>query len=148
MAAMGSCVMPVYAGLALVVLMDPASRASETLPPRLYEVTTETGMPHLEENLRYTTTSKRSCLEHQALSAAFPILRHPSLKGCRLEDEAHQGDTVWYRLVCQGGHGASGEALWYIGEHRIQGTLNVKLGGKNMTFYQRVTAVPLGKCGS
>jgi hypothetical protein len=26
------------------------------------------------------------------------------------------------------------------------GQLDVKLGGKNMTFFQRVTAKPLGQC--
>ena len=29
-----------------------------TVPPQLYEVTTETGMPHLEENLRYTVRTR------------------------------------------------------------------------------------------
>src|SRR5262249_41111535 len=58
----------------------PAETAPpETLPAQLYELTTETGMPHLEENLRYTTRHERVCLTHQSLSAAFPILQHPSL---------------------------------------------------------------------
>ncbi len=30
----------------------------------------------------------------------------------------------------------------------ISGTLSVKFGGKNMTFYQRVTVRPLGDCAS
>ncbi len=121
-------------------------RASETMPTRLYDVTTETGMPHLEENLRYTTERARRCLSNQPLSAVFPILEHPALQGCRLQDEVKQGDTVSYQLVCQGGHGTTGQAIWHLDEHRIRGTLNIKLGGKNMTFYQRITAVPLGSC--
>ena len=32
------------------------------------------------------------------------------------------------------------------GEMRLSGTLNVRLGGKNMTFYQRVTARAAGAC--
>jgi hypothetical protein len=118
------------------------------MPIRLYEVTTETGMPHLEENLRYTTKRERVCLRQQALSAAFPILDHPSLKGCRLEGETKEADRVSYTLVCDGGHGTTGQATWDVGEHQIRGTLNIKLGGKNMTFYQRVTAVPLGRCAA
>ncbi len=65
----------------------PSPRASETMPAHLYEVTTETGMPHLEENLRYTTTREKACLAHQALAAAFPILEHPALHGCGLQNE-------------------------------------------------------------
>jgi hypothetical protein len=130
----------------LLVLTGPAIPAAETLPAKLYEVTTETGMPHLEENLRYTTKTEKLCLTHQSLSAAFPILGHPALKGCRLQDEIRQADTVSYSLACEGAHGTTGDAIWHIGEHRIRGTLNIKLGGKNMTFYQRVTVLPLGPC--
>jgi hypothetical protein len=118
------------------------------MPAQFYEVTTETGMPHLEENLRYTTLREKHCLTHQTLAAAFPILDHPALKGCRLQDETRQADTVSYTLACEGGHGTTGQATWRVEEHQIRGTLNIKLGGKNMTFYQHVTALPLGKCPS
>jgi Protein of unknown function (DUF3617) len=129
-----------------LVLMAASAPAAETFPARLYEVTTETGMPHLEENLRYTVTREKHCLTHRELAAAFPILGHPALKDCRLKDEMRRKETVSYLLVCTSGHGTTGEATWHIDEHRIRGTLNVKLGGKNMTFYQRVTALPLGAC--
>ena len=131
----------------LFILSVPATMdASETMPTQLYELTTETGMPHLEENLRYTTHRERVCLRQQALSAAFPILDHPALQGCTLQDETTQGDVVSYTLVCPGGHGTTGQAVWHIGQHQFRGTLNIKLGGKNMTFYQRLTAIPLGHC--
>lgn len=131
---------------ASLVFAGVGVRGAETFPAQLYEVTTETGMPHLEENLRYTTTHEKLCLAHRSLAVAFPILRHPALQGCSLAREFRGGDTVSYSLVCAGGHGTTGEAIWHVDEHRIRGTLNVKLGGKNMTFYQRVTALPLGAC--
>ena len=40
--------------LFLTVLISSA--AAQPYPPRLYETTIETGLPHLEENLRYATT--------------------------------------------------------------------------------------------
>jgi Protein of unknown function (DUF3617) len=132
--------------LVLMTLTIASADASETFPARLYEVTTETGMPHLDENLRYTITHERHCLAHQELAAAFPILGHPALRGCSLTDETRKDDTVSYSLVCSGGHGTTGGAIWHVEEHQIRGTLNVKLGGKNMTFYQRITALPLGAC--
>jgi hypothetical protein len=134
--------------LAIAVSMGAlALAAQEALPPALYEITTETGMPHLEESLRYSTTHERRCLgEPELLSDAFPILSHVSLQGCRLDQESRQSDTVSYLLVCDGGHGTTGHATWELGAHEITGTLHVRLGGKNMTFYQRVTAVPVGKC--
>jgi len=128
-----------------VVVVEPVG-GSDADPPQFYELTTETGMPHLEENLRYANTTRRQCLALSQLTTAFPILRHPALEGCKLESERHQPQSLSYQLVCSGGHGTTGAAVWHLGEHRIRGTLDVKLGGKNMTFFQRITAIPLGKC--
>ncbi len=128
------------------MLLCPHARGSESMPPGAYEVITETAMPNLEENLRYATTRQQRCWDHQELASAFPILTHQSLTGCRLDEEARQEQAVSYVLICDGGHGTTGTAQWYLGEGYISGTLSVKLGGKNMTFYQRVTAKPLGKC--
>jgi hypothetical protein len=128
-----------------VIVMAPV-QGSDAVPPQLYELTTETGMPHLEENLRYANTTWRQCLALSQLTAAFPILRHPALEGCKLENERRQPQSLSYQLVCAGGHGTTGNAIWHLGEHQIRGTLDVKLGGKNMTFFQRITAIPLGKC--
>jgi hypothetical protein len=115
-------------------------------PPRLYELTTETSMPHLEENLRYANTTRRQCLALSQLTSAFPILQHPALEGCKLENERLLSQSLSYQLVCTGGHGTTGNAIWHLGEYQIRGMLDVKLGGKNMTFFQRITAIPLGKC--
>jgi hypothetical protein len=120
--------------------------ASETTPARLYEIVTETGMPHLEENLRYGVTRENRCLTDEELASAFPILESASLADCKLRHESRRSDAVSYLLVCDGGHGTTGSASWRVGEQSIVGTLNVKLGGKNMTFFQRVTAKPLGQC--
>jgi hypothetical protein len=122
--------------------------ASQSMPPGLYDVTTETSMPNLEENLRYTTTHERRCLTHEDLAMAFPVLSHPALKGCNLGAESREGDVVFYALICEGGHGTTGDARWELGERRIAGTLRVKLGGKNMTFHQRVIAIPVGECAT
>jgi hypothetical protein len=124
----------------------PESTISPTTAPMLYDVTTETGMPHLEENLRYTTTHERRCVARSALFSAFPILTHPALKGCQLKNPTSENDLLRYVLVCDGNHGTTGAAIWHLGPQRLRGTLNVKLGGKNMTFYQRITAVSRGEC--
>ena len=132
----------------IATLLVGSALAAGPLPSGRYEITVETYMPHLEENLRYATTRETRCLQHQDLAFAFPVLRHASLQGCRLEKDASTGDEVSYALACDGGHGTTGNAVWTFEEHRITGTLHVKLGGKNMTFSQRWTAVPIGECGA
>ncbi len=132
--------------LLLTAVLACLAWGAESFSPGLYDVTTETGMPHLEEGLRYAVTHEARCLAYQDFPTAFPVLKHPSLGGCRLGQEKREADRVTYVLACDGGHGTTGSAAWELGEDRITGTLHVKLGGKNMTFYQRLIATPRGKC--
>jgi hypothetical protein len=137
--------MPIAAVLACSVAL-----AVDATPRGLYEVTTVTAMPHLEENLRYATTHGKRCLGLAELSSSsvFPVLSHAALKDCRLDHEARQEDSISFVLTCDGGHGTTGGALWRLSEHQLSGTLSVKLGGKNFTFYQRVTATYVGDCAT
>jgi hypothetical protein len=136
---------PLYVLISSVLIVSSAGVA-ETPSPHLYEVVTETAMPHLEENLRYATTREQRCLDESELWTSFTILQYPALNDCRLEQESRQEDAVSYALVCEGGHGTTGRATWQLRRAQSIGTLNVKLGGKNMTFSQRVTATALGAC--
>jgi hypothetical protein len=111
--------------------------------PRRYEVITETDMPHLEENLRYAVRREPRCLDPHDLSTAFWMLGHVSLQDCRLVKAAEDASSATYRLQCDGGHGTTGEARWQFESDHLTGTLRVRLGGKNMTFYQRITATPV-----
>jgi hypothetical protein len=139
--------MSLYIPLACAVVMSVVLSADAS-SGKLYEVTTETGMPHLEENLRYATTRERRCLSLQDLPRAFPVLGHPALVGCRLEERNRDHGIVSYALACEGGTQTTGEATWQIQEHQLRGSIYVKLGGKNMTFFQRMTARSLGACSS
>jgi len=139
---------PTAAWLLLLLFRgDVVATASEPLPQQLYELTTVTAMPHLEENLRYTRTSERRCLTPQALFEAFAVLTGEAFRGCRLEPLSTGQDTVFLRLACAGDGGTTGKATWTLRGRQYRGTLEVRLGAKNMTFFQRVTATPAGDCG-
>jgi hypothetical protein len=136
------CVAVILATLTYVI-----ARASDRLEPRLYDVVITTNMPNLEENLRYTTTREKRCLGHEDLTSAFPVLKHPALKGCALRDEIREGaDTLVFQLVCAGDSGTAGMATWHIREIGITGMLSIKMGGKNLTFGQRIDGTALGAC--
>jgi hypothetical protein len=136
----------IYGMLAAAALTCVSAQTFESDPRALYDVTTELGMPHLEDNLRYAITHEKRCLTSTELYGLFPILGHPALAGCQLGASLRDGDKITYPLVCDEGHGTTGNAVWALGEHQLIGTLSVRLGGKNMTFFQRMTALPLGPC--
>ncbi len=81
-------------------------------------------------------------------AALFPILQHPALAGCHLGPESTDADGLRAELVCEGNHGTTGTMLWQGESANQRGVLHIRLGGKNMTFSQSVSARLLGGCGS
>ena len=132
--------------VAASLLCTVAWASGEAVEPGTYEIITQTAMPHLEENLRYATTRERRCLRSDELPTIFPILQHPSLEGCNLNSERRRGGTIRYRLVCASPQVATGTARLDAGRGRVAGVLEIKMGGKNMTFAQRIAAVRQGEC--
>lgn len=120
--------------------------AADAPSARRYELVTEIGMPNLDENLRYATTRQARCLDTGDLARAFSMLGDVSLQDCRLVAVTQRDESATYALQCTGGHGTTGEAQWQFDQTSIAGTLNVRLGGKNMTFYQRITGRAVGAC--
>ena len=143
---------PLHVRLALVAsisgaLAPPGAQASDGAEnPSLYEVVVQTSMPHLEENLRYTKTTSRKCLRRSELLVTFPILSEGAFSECRLSQQAQSDSYASYRLACPTSTGTTGNAVWRFSASHLAGALEVKLGGKNMTFHQRVTAKRLGAC--
>lgn len=133
-------------GAAALVLAAAASDWDATLRPGVYEIVAQTVMPHLEENLRYAMVRERRCLQSDGLASLFPVLDHYSLAGCVLQRASRHDEAIRYHLVCQRPDVASGSAWIRPVPGRIEGVLEVKMGGKNMTFEQRVRAMRQGEC--
>ena len=127
-------------------LCTAAWALDEAVQPGTYEITVQIVMPHLEENLRYATTRERRCLRSYELPPVFPVLDHPSLHGCKLGDERRSGDTIRYLLGCESPQVATGSARVDLAAGRIAGVLEITMGGKNMTFSQRIEAARQGEC--
>ena len=138
-----------HVGLILAMLTCALTLASDRFEPRLYDLVVTTQMPHLDENLRYTKTREKRCLGREDFTSAFPILRHPALQGCTLRNETRDADdNLVYELTCEGKQASTGIAAWRLTNSGIVGVLSVKMGGKNLTFGQRLEGKPLGTCSA
>lgn len=120
-----------------------AAEVQVPLAEGTYEVAVQTVLPHLEENLRYATERDRRCLGTQNAARLFPVLEHPSFKGCRLTGT---DSDLQFNIQCQNPEAASGTATFDIDPQRFSGTLDIKMGGKNMRFTQIVTGRRTGEC--
>ena len=134
--------------LATAFIATAASGAEETIRRGVYDIAGQVTMPHLEENLRYTATRERRCLRGDEPSAVFSVLRYESLAGCKLSDQDQRGDATHYVLRCENPNAAAGLARLETRADRIFGVLEVKMGGKNMTFFQRIEGTRKGECAS
>jgi hypothetical protein len=129
--------------LATFVVLGPGIDAGAFEPGR-YDLTTETWLPHLDE-MRRIVREESACIGAGEAERLFPVLRQPALHGCTLVDDRPGGRS--YRLRCQSERVAIGVAhLEPRPDNGLRGLLEVKMGGKNMTFSQRVVAVRRGNC--
>ena len=115
------------------------------LAAEAYLVESKTVMPHLDE-MRRVSKSGRYCVEETDLSSLFPVLAQPALRGCRLVQAEQPQTSVSHVLSCPGANGAVGTARLRATPTGWRGSLEVKMGGKNMTFSQYVDAKRVGQC--
>ena len=118
---------------------------SKELAPGLYQLETQTIMPHLEE-MRQKKQLSTICIVDAHIKQLFPIMRQPGLKDCYFQRYAEEKDATFFLLRCEGLNGAEGKAKIKTGTGRIKASLDAKLGGKNMTFTQKIIAERLGTC--
>lgn len=113
-----------------------------------YEIEAHYGMPHLDENLRHVRSTERRCLRDAAeLHTIFPVLRDSSMQGCSLELTRGDAHSLHYTLACKSSQAPTGSALLQTPTAgRITGRLEVKGGGKNMTYSQSIEATRRGAC--
>ena len=105
-----------------------------------YEVAATMVMPHLDEMRRQVSQHTR-CVKDDEPSALFPVMDQHALRGCRLGYPKTVADARReYVLVCASARVASGTASIDESGAVLVGQLAVKMGGKNMTFSQRVEA--------
>jgi len=114
--------------------------------PGEYEVSAQIIMPHLEENLRYATTNYTQCLNREDASSLFPILSHVSFSDCELVAKTAEEQFTEFDLVCLNAEAASGSARYIINKKMFRAILEVKMGGKNMKFSQRIQGHRVGSC--
>jgi hypothetical protein len=133
--------------VSIFFLSSPAAVAGEALQVTAGEYAIESNMtmPHLEEMRRIVARETR-CVGAQDVRALFPVMRQPALNGCRFDFPEQAADAVQYVLACESARVATGTLALQARPPKLIGHLEVKMGGKNMTFSQRVVATRQGPC--
>jgi hypothetical protein len=133
--------------LSLTSFSVAAATAGLDVPVGSYTVTSQMIMPHLEEMRRISNQQTR-CLNTPGPFGLFPVMDQPALHGCSFGYERADGDAFSYLLVCQTARVATGSATLRQTSHGVTGAVDIKMGGKNMTFSQKIAATRVGECVS
>ena len=133
--------------LAIALVSYSAAAESLALIAGRYDVTAQMIMPHLDE-MRRSVTHEHYCLRDADPAALFPVLRQHALRGCKFSYEKETNAGVEYVLVCETARVATGTARLNRDGARVRGGIDVKMGGKNMTFSQRIEAARQGDCAA
>lgn len=130
--------------LALSLLAGAAAAGTPPLlPAGEYALSSQMQMPHLDEMRRIVDHHTR-CLGDDDLHGLFPVMAQPALRGCQFGFPQARDEGLRYVLVCQSARVATGTAELSRTRAGVVGHLRIKMGGKNMTFAQRVEARRLG----
>ena len=141
---------PLRAAVASLALHPCVLLAADAeVPAHRYEIASTMLMPHLDEMRRQVSHHTR-CIKDDRPTELFPVFEQHALRGCTLGYEkvitTATGARHDYVLSCASARVASGTAsIESAGQKRV-GMLAVKMGGKNMTFSQRIEAQRGARC--
>lgn len=140
-----------YRAIVLLVLAFsvPACAEDEALPlsQGLYEVVVTLDLPHLDGMGASRTT--KVCISPSGeppthglavLSENNPLATCPASKG-RLD-----ASTYRFEVHCAGKNAAEGFATFDLYTDRFQGSIVMKMGGKNMTMSETQSGRRIGEC--
>ncbi len=74
------------------------------------------------------------------------ILSDNPLKRCALVDYQASAGSARYRIVCEGPNRGRASAAFDLQQHAFRGTIQMDMGGKNMTMAERQTGRRIGDC--
>ena len=132
----------VYAGLMAV----GSDAAKSLLTPGLYRVEVRIGLPNVQDTAAPMVMTRCITTDDLESGQAFFVLSDNPLKNCELVDYQPTGDTATYRILCQGPNMGSAVAVFDTTDRSYHGTINMNMGGKNMTMSETQVGKRIGDC--
>jgi len=114
-----------------------------------YEVSVRLELPHVEDT-GVAARLGRICVKADgAGTRGLAALGDGNpLRSCPASNVRHDGAILTFDIVCPGGDGAVGAARYIVWAERFEGSIAVKMGGKNMTMLERQSGRRIGGCES
>jgi hypothetical protein len=131
------------------ILGAGALSAEETalLQPGEYQVIVRVQLPHIEDMSDATKVDNICVTAGDAGTGGLAVLSHINpLRKCPTSNVRQSGDTLTFDIVCAGSDAAVGSAKYTMRAEHFDGSIAVKMGGKNMTMIEHQSGRRIGDC--
>jgi uncharacterized protein DUF3617 len=117
------------------------------LQPGEYQVSVRLELPHVED-AGGATKPVSLCMTADAAGAhGLRVLSDSNpLRTCPVSNVRRSEDTLTFDIACAGGDAATGAARYTLRPESFEGSIAVKMGGKNMTMIERQSGRRVGGC--
>jgi hypothetical protein len=116
------------------------------LIPGLYQVEVRIALPNVQDAATPVVVTR--CLSPADLESgrAFFVLSRNPLKNCDLLDYRATDTAATYRIACPGPNKGSAVAVFETTATTYRGSINMNMGGKNMTMSETQAGKRIGNC--
>ena len=133
--------------IACALVASPASSGDGKQAPQAgaYEVKVKLELPHLED----ATANKIAviCVTPSPDTYGLIVLSDNNpLATCPAQNVHRDGNTLTFDIVCKGGNAARASAKYVLAPTGFDGTIAMKMGGKNMTMTETQHGRRTGDC--
>ncbi len=137
----------VKASLLSLYVTTTLNSYATAMQPGLYEIQIETNMPNMY-NQEWEPTHVKECLTESDIKSgrAYRGPRGTQYSNCELLDYKNLNNKITYHSVCPGPNAPSGHGTFAYTDNMFKGTVNMQMGGKNMTMVQKYTARRVADC--
>lgn len=129
----------------LIAAGHPTLASDISLQAGEYEVRMRLELPHIED--MGVSKVARICVSGDTGSHGLAVLSDNNPLGqCPVTNVRQNGQTLEFDIVCPGGNAAIGWAKYTLLGDRFEGSIPMKMGGKNMTMTELQSGRLIGPC--
>lgn len=128
------------------LISDANDLCAHELEPGLYEIKVQVELPNVIDPAHKALS--RRCITRADLIRhdPFQIESDTPLKKCQRMPICMGGKKAGFQIVCGGGTGGVANGQFTLSNNRFSGTIEMNMGGKNMTVVERQSGRRLGDC--
>lgn len=136
----------VFIACALTLLAHANNVWAHELEPGLYEIEVQVELPNILHPAHNVSSTRCITRDDLLRHDPFQIESKTPLANCRRTPICMGGTHAGFEVLCDGGSGGMASGRFTLSKSRFTGTIEMNMGGKNMTVVERQTGTRIGDC--